>query len=215
MSSQEPVNDDQTAAAGAIDNDWVCEHYPRIHRAAWLMTGQAAEAEDLAQETFVVALDRWDTFQRRSSDSTWLYGILIRLVQRRGRSLARMRRRLVRYAERNLSLWGSSAQTEDPQQELARRQWRESVWADVARLPTAQRVAVTLRFAEGMSYQQIGDAIGCPTGTAKSRVHLGVQRLRTHFCVGSPDGNGCIDPPVKAESNQTNITREITFASPK
>jgi RNA polymerase sigma-70 factor (ECF subfamily) len=213
MSSEPPVTSDQPlgvardrpdddlapARVREIDNDWICEHYSRIYRAAWLMTGRVAEAEDLAQETFVVALDRWASFEGRSSESTWLYGILIRLVQRRGRTLARMRRRWMQYAERNGLISRSCRQAEDPQVELARRHWRESVWADVARLPASQRIAVTLRFAEEMSYQQIAETVGCATGTAKSRVHHGVKRLRRLFKrnAGSIEGEWRIDQRTK------------------
>jgi len=148
---------DYRAASGQreITNDWIAQYYPRIHRAVWMMTGDRWEAEDLAQETFVVALDRWNQFEGRSSDATWLYGILVRLAQRRTRSLSRMRRRLMQYVERNGLVQVNDLRNQDPQAELARKQWRESVWADVARLPPAQRIAVTLRFAEEMSYEQI------------------------------------------------------------
>ena len=135
IGNDQPVGNREPAGDREFDDDWVREHYGRIHRAAWLMTGQRSEAEDLAQETFVVALDRWNKFEGRSSDSTWLYVILIRLVQRHGRSLARMRRRWIQYGERNGLIQPSSGPVQDPQAELAREQWRESVWADVARLP--------------------------------------------------------------------------------
>ena len=46
-------------------------------------TGDAWAAEDLAQETFVVAIDKWDRFDNRSARSTWLYGILVQLRRRR------------------------------------------------------------------------------------------------------------------------------------
>jgi RNA polymerase sigma-70 factor (ECF subfamily) len=179
---------DQPDGVREIDNAWIREHYPRIHRAAWLMTGDPCEAEDLAQETFVVALEQWNKFEGRSSESTWLYGILMRLSQRRGRSLARMRRRLMNYVDRN-----NVIESEDPQTRLAREQWRKGVWADVARLPQRQRVAVTLRFAEGMSYEQIGEAIGCAPGTVKSRIHHGIKRLRQRLAgdliEGSAEGS--------------------------
>jgi RNA polymerase sigma-70 factor (ECF subfamily) len=179
--TDKPVRDREPKAAGEIDNAWICENYPRIHRAAWLMTGDAWEAEDLAQETFVIALDRWEKFEGRSSHATWLYGILIRLHQRRTRSLSRMRRRLAEYVLRSGATQLGSAKTENPQSKLSQQQWRESVWADVAALPSAQSIAVTLRFAEGMSYQQIAETIGCAVGTAKTRVHHGLKRLRNRL----------------------------------
>ena len=137
------------------------------------MTGDASEAEDLAQETFVIAIEKWHAFQGRSSHSTWLYGILIRLRQKRFRSLARMRRRLEKYIERS-----DPPVVDDPQIALSQSQWRESVWSAVAKLPVPQRDAVTLRYAEGLSYEQIAEVLGCACGTAKTRVHHGLKRLR-------------------------------------
>ncbi len=155
------------------DDEWIAAHYPRIHRAAWLMTGDSWEAEDLAQETFVVAIDRWDRFDGRSSRATWLYGILIRLRRRRARTFARWRRRIDEYIHRK-----EVPTTPDPKTEFAYQQWRSSVWSAVANLPDAQRDAVLLRFAEGMTYEQVAQAVGCAVGTAKTRIHHGLKRLR-------------------------------------
>lgn len=139
------------------------------------MTGDAHEAEELAQEVFLVAIDRWDRFQGRSAESTWLYGILMKLHQKRARTLRRLHRRLRDYAA---AATANGHAEPDPRSLLAVQQWRQSVWAMVARLPLDQQQAITLRFGEEMSYQQIADALGCKLGTAKTRVHHGLKRLR-------------------------------------
>lgn len=167
---------DSTDQVPVPSNDWIGEHYPRIHRAAWVMTGNVWEAEDLAQDTFVVALDRWEKFERRSSESTWLFGILIRLNQRRKRSLMRLRRRLQVHFDRHRH----EQESLDPQHLLSQQQWRDSVWAEVAKLPKPQCDAVTLRYAEGLSYDEIAAIVGCPAGTAKTRVHHGIKRLQSN-----------------------------------
>ena len=169
-----PTRKDSAADQAMPDDRWIAAHYERIHRSAWLMTGDAWEAEDLAQETFVIAIDRWDRFEGQSSRATWLYGILLHLVRRRARTLARLRKRIQRYVFQREPLV-----SEDPQIEFAKQQWRDSVWAEVAKLPESQREAVALRFAEEMSYEEIAHVTGCAVGTAKSRVHHGLKRLRT------------------------------------
>ena len=148
-----------------MSDAWIADVYPRIHRAAWAMTGNPSLADDLAQETFVTALDKWNSFHGRSSRLTWLHGILIRINRKQFRSLARFRRRIQSYWERN-----GLQESEDGGNELAIREWNESVWSEVAKLPRPQAEAITLRFASEMTYQQIGDAVGCPEGTAKTRV---------------------------------------------
>ncbi|TWU08199.1 RNA polymerase sigma factor [Stieleria varia] len=159
----------------AMDQAWIEDHYPIVHRAAWTMTGDVWAAEDLAQETFVVALDCWNGFQGRSSRLTWLYGILLRLRQRRSRTLSRLQRRIETYAGLR-----PPQRAPDPIDEQMQTEWNASVWSLVRRLPKRQADAVTLRFAQQLTYQEIADAAGCSLGTAKSRVHEGLKKLRAH-----------------------------------
>ena len=54
-------------------------------------------------------------------------------------------------------------------------EWRERL----AQLPTRQRDAIVLRHVVDLSYQEIGEVLGCPAGTAKSDVSRGLEKLRT------------------------------------
>jgi RNA polymerase sigma-70 factor (ECF subfamily) len=157
---------------------WVDSQYGLIHRAAWMMTGDAWTAEDLAQEVFVVAIDKWDQFDGRSSRSTWLYGILVRLNRRRQRTLARLGRRIKKYAYQNETERNSKQNRHDPANNLAEQSWRQSVWAEVARLPLPQREAITLRYSQELTYEEIASAVRCPVGTVKTRVHHALKRLK-------------------------------------
>jgi RNA polymerase sigma-70 factor (ECF subfamily) len=156
-----------------MDQAWIESYYPRIYRAAWLMTGSAAEASDLAQETFVTALDRWDTFDHRSRPETWMFGILLNLNRRRLRSLARLRRRAREYWDRN-----DHTTESDPAQLASQAEWRHSIWAEVAKLPRLQRDAVLLRFAEQMTLAEIAAVVKCPLGTAKTRLSHALIKLQ-------------------------------------
>jgi RNA polymerase sigma-70 factor (ECF subfamily) len=143
-----------------------------------MMTGDAWAAEDLAQEVFVVAIDKWNRFDGRSSRSTWLYGILVRLNRRHQRTLARLGRRIKNYAFQNETDRNSKQNRHDPSKNLAEQSWRQSVWAEVARLPLPQREAVTLRYSQGLSYEETAAAVGCPVGTVKTRIHHALKRLK-------------------------------------
>ena len=141
------------------------------------MTGDASAAEDLAQETLIVAMKKWNTFDGQSSRMTWLHGILIRLTRKHFRTIARVRRRIECYV-------GIRSQTDaqqDHAQQIAEQEWHSSVWAEVQKLPRRQAEAITLRFGQQMSYDAAAEALGCATGTVKSRVHLGLKRLREQF----------------------------------
>jgi RNA polymerase sigma-70 factor (ECF subfamily) len=161
--------------AGLPDDAWVNAHYDRVVRSAWLLCGNGDVAEELAQETFANAIDGWDRFEGRSEVSTWLYSILFRLHSKQRRSARRAAERLRKWFDMARS---QPAKHDDPAFQLVNRAWRESLWAEVAKLPPRQQQVVVLRFAEGFSYQQIADTCGCPLGTAKTRLHGALNRLR-------------------------------------
>ena len=151
------------------------QHFARIHRAALVLTGNPWDADDLAQETFLVLARGADRFAGRSAVYTWLYGILLNLERRERRQTGTRRRKLH-------VLWGNEA-TEDhaaPAAEtpLEVAEWKKSLWAKVAELPDGQRQALVLRFSERLSYEEIAVALECPLGTVKSRIFNGLASLR-------------------------------------
>ena len=147
--------------------------YPRIRRAAMLITGNASDAEDLAQETFLQAMRSWHRFDRRCRVETWLYAILVNLDRKRRRGYARSWRRLVMWFARRDEQEATSPETVV---ELGER--KESLWNAVSALPDPQRQAIVLRFAEGLSYEEVAAVMNCPIGTVKSRLHHGLAALK-------------------------------------
>jgi RNA polymerase sigma-70 factor (ECF subfamily) len=160
------------------------EYFARIHRAALVMTGNPWDADDLAQETFMVLAGQIDRFQGRSSIYTWLYGILLNLERRKRRREGTWRRKL-------RVLWGgdaspteAGAEAESPV-EIA--EWQRSLWAQVAKLPDGQRQTLVLRFSEHMSYEEIAEVLICPVGTVKSRMHHALASLRDRLSLLGDD----------------------------
>lgn len=151
------------------------QYFARIHRAALVLTGNPWDADDLAQETFLVLARQADQFQARSSLYTWLYGILLNL-DRRERRRHDIRRRKLKV------LWddGPSEDRSSPAAETAIEvaEWKRSLWTWVAKLPDGQRQALVLRFSEGLQYDDIANVLECPLGTVKSRIFNGLAALR-------------------------------------
>ena len=169
---------DQNSASLELDDAWIAKHYEQIHRSAWLLTGSAEQAQDLAQETFLRALKGWDSFQGRCSEATWLTAILLNLHRTQCRSLGRSLRRLQLWFE---SQDESRPKADDPAVQLAALQWRESIWSEVAKLPSQQQHAILLRFQQGLSFEEIAKVQNCPVGSAKTRVHYGLKKLRPNL----------------------------------
>jgi RNA polymerase sigma-70 factor, ECF subfamily len=149
-----------------------CECYPRIRRAALVMTGDPWEADDLAQETFLEAAKSCTRYAGRSRVETWLYAILLRLRSRRLRSKQRQRRRWLTWLDRSPPRPEPTAEAR-----LLEEEWRRSLWAAVARLPEAQQHTVVLRFSEGLTHEEIAETMHCPIGTVKSRLHHALANL--------------------------------------
>lgn len=150
-------------------------YFARIHRAALVLTGNPWDADDLAQETFLILARGADRFAGRSTIYTWLYGILLNLERRERRRIGTRRRKLQ-------VLWGNemaeerAASAAETPLEVA--EWKKSLWAKVAELPDGQRHALVLRFSERLSYEEIAIVLGCPLGTVKSRIFHGLASLR-------------------------------------
>ena len=151
-------------------------HWPRAHRAAWLVVHDAAAAEDVAQEAFLSALRSLDRFDRRRPFAPWLH----RIVINRGIDWARaheLRREL-----------GQAAAT-DPvvraAPETAVRPSDETL-AALAQLSPEQRAVVVLRHLLDFTPSEIASALELPQGTVNSRLRRGLDELRDVVDPGSP-----------------------------
>ena len=155
-----------------VSDRWIAEHYGGVFRAAWMMTGDRDEAVDLTREVFLHVVHHADQFRGDSRPSTWLHGILIRLVAHRRRWYVRTARRIRRYA---------SMQPDHAADEAvlrAREQWQASIWSHVKTLPSAQAEVVLLRYGCGHGIQEIAAIVKRPPDTVKSRLRLAVEKLR-------------------------------------
>lgn len=151
------------------------EYFPRIHRAALVLCGNPWDADDLAQETFLVMAKQQEQFEGRSSLYTWLYGILLNLDRRERRRYG-MRRRKLQVLWDNEPSEPRTSPAADTAAEVS--EWKNSLWGRVAQLPDGQRQALVLRFSEQLRYDEIAEALDCPLGTVKSRIFHGLLALR-------------------------------------
>lgn len=143
------------------------------------MLSDPAQAEDAAQEIFLKAYRSLAQFRGRSAFSTWLYRIASRhcldLLRRRARGpLLSWDDLLERHGEAVESLVSGRAEGGDPLEaaDLARRL--------IATLPPDQRAALVLRESQGLTYQEIAEAMDCSLDSAKARLRRARENLR-HF----------------------------------
>lgn len=155
------------------------QHGRAIFRLAYRMTGNEEDAEDMVQETFLKAYRQIDGFDARSSFSTWLYRIASNCC------LDLIRKRKIREHKRERSpdpdrdlLASVPAQTPGPERELLNSQISKSVNAALDELSAQERAAFVLRHFEGLSIEEIGQALGTGTSATKHSIFRAVQKLR-------------------------------------
>ena len=142
------------------------------HRTAYLITGQAAEAEDAAQQAFVKAYRALDRFDPDRPFRPWL----LRIVGNEARNL---RRSAGRRASMELALVRQPEILEpSPEQEAVARERRELLLRALAGLNEADRQVVALRYFLDLSEAEMAVVLGVAPGTVKSRLSRALGRLR-------------------------------------
>ena len=143
------------------------EHIPRLRRYARALTGEAARADDLVQDTLERALAKLDLWRPGSDMRAWLFTLMHNLFVNQVRSSgAQAHCDLDEAAE--LPVSGSQLDA------LAVR----DIHAAIARLPTEQREVILLVGLEQFGYAEAAQILGVPLGTVMSRLSRGRERLR-------------------------------------
>jgi RNA polymerase sigma-70 factor (ECF subfamily) len=131
-----------------------------------------SEAQDVAQDTFIKAYRALGDFRGDSAFYTWLYRIAINTAK--NYLLSRSRRHFdyeidVQDAEQ-VENAPQLKNIETPENLLMNEQIVAVIKSAIERLPEEMRIAITLREFEGMSYEEIAEAMDCPIGTVRSRI---------------------------------------------
>lgn len=145
------------------------------HKIAGLISRYIAdwsEVQDVAQETFIRAFRALANFRGDSQFYTWLYKIAVNTAK--NHLVAQKRRPPTDDVDAGDAEQYASGErlrsTDTPEHELLRQEIEQTVTATVARLPEELRAAITLREVDGLSYEEIAEAMGCPIGTVRSRI---------------------------------------------
>jgi RNA polymerase sigma-70 factor, ECF subfamily len=165
-----------------------------LFRQAVMLAGDPTMAEDLVSETLVAAWTSFARFNGKCRLSTWLYAILL---HRHQKAIRRARARPI-----SLS-WLPFFQADEldrrsmdqvcPEPSPAETTTQKEAFAHLRRcieqLPEKHRQVIWFRFFEGSSLEEIAAALGCSTGTVKSRLHHALEKLRK-MNVNLPDMKG-------------------------
>ncbi len=153
------------------------QHQDRIFRLAYGLLGNAADAEEAAQDALKYALVNIGRFDATKSQfSTWLHTITVSRCRDRQR-----RKQLSR-----LSLWKWLHQGQNvrdtastPERTAVTAETHTEIWQAVQSLSQPLREVVILRFWAGHTFREIAEILDCPVATAQSRIRLAYPKLRT------------------------------------
>jgi RNA polymerase sigma-70 factor (ECF subfamily) len=150
----------------------VDRHAPGLYAAALSLVGRAADAEDLLQETFAGAFRGLGRFEGRSSVKTWLTAILVRRAAMHRRRAGRKDARLIPLSA---AAGGTAA---DRPSATGTVDARLDVMDAIRSLRPEHREAIVLRELQGLSYDEMAEALGVPRGTVESRLFRARRALR-------------------------------------
>jgi RNA polymerase sigma-70 factor (ECF subfamily) len=132
-----------------------------------------SEAEDVVQDVFLTLWRKPDCFDpQRGTGRAWLLTVV------RNRSMDHLRRRFPREDVAGLAERLPDPQSPDVLADLQAADQSDLLWGQVDRLPPCQADLIRRAFVSGQTHQEIADETGLPLGTVKSRIRLGLDKLR-------------------------------------
>jgi RNA polymerase sigma-70 factor (ECF subfamily) len=151
----------------------VKQHQEKAFRLAYLLMGDADEAEDIVQEAFIRALGNMERFDTTRPFRPWLLSITANLARNRHRTIARYLAalsRLLRAEPAPASNTGEASSVQECEAQI--------LWQAVRRLSTNDQEIIYLRYFLDLSEAEMAATLNIAPGTVKSRLHRALKRLR-------------------------------------
>ena len=166
-------------------------HESRMYAVALRMCGNREDAQDCLQEAMIRIYRAMGSFKGQSSFATWAYRITMNSC------LDELRRRKNRQATSLDALldvgFSPADEVNTPERYSLAEEKKRALERAIAELPEDMKAAVVLRDVQGLSYEEIADALQANVGTIKSRISRGREKLR-QILVKQPElfGNGSV-----------------------
>ncbi|HVK28255.1 MAG TPA: SigE family RNA polymerase sigma factor [Nocardioides sp.] len=167
-----------TSEAPAFDS-WVAARGPALLRLAYVITGNAADAEDVVQDALSRALPRWERISRVEDVDAYVKRMVVNAHTSWWRKFRRRESPSPAVQPDGVVAGPGDGPGHDERQRL---------WAACRALPEAQRTAVVLRYYEQLEYDEIAALTGVAEGTVRSRVSRGLAVLRAGLVPGADGG---------------------------
>ncbi|MGD6834428.1 RNA polymerase sigma factor SigW [Sutcliffiella halmapala] len=152
----------------------------KIFQLVYRMTGNAHEAEDVAQEAFIRAYININSYDTNRKFSTWLYRIATNLT------IDRIRKKKPDYyldaevaGTDGLTMYSQvAADIALPEEEVESMELQGEIQKQILKLPDKYRSVIVLKYIDELSLIEISEILEIPVGTVKTRIHRGREALR-------------------------------------
>ncbi len=157
--------------------EYIEEYGKDVYSFCVYLTRSRQDADDLYQQTFLVAFEK-NEIDEAQKPVSYLLSIAANLWnnQKRKTMWRKKKANIIYFQEENLEQIAEDA--ESVEEALIRRDERETVRKEVDKLPDKMRVVILMYYMEQLSIDEIAKALGIPTGTVKSRLHQAKARLK-------------------------------------
>jgi RNA polymerase sigma-70 factor (ECF subfamily) len=151
------------------------QYHKKVYGIAYGVVRQREDALDIVQEVFIKLFRSIRNFKGKSKFYTYLYRLVVNTAIDHVRKTGR-------YAVSSLDQEGVPQPEEEfekrPDRILLHKELEGRVNSAMDKLPVDQRMALLLREVEGLSYQEMAEAMGCSIGTVMSRLHYGRKKMQ-------------------------------------
>jgi RNA polymerase sigma-70 factor, ECF subfamily len=163
---------------GLIDVDFdefYSRGYRRCSALGYVLTGSAADADDLVQEAFSIAYRRWFEIAAYDDPLAWVRKVMVNNAMSRGRRLRREVLAMARFGNRPLVV---PPAIDERDREL---------WQMVSKLPKQQAAAIALHYVDDLSVESISKVLGCSEGSVKTHLSRGRHGLASQLAASSKE----------------------------
>jgi RNA polymerase sigma-70 factor (ECF subfamily) len=151
------------------------KYHKRVYGIAYGVVRQREEALDIVQEVFIKLFRSIKNFKGRSQFYTYLYRMVMNTAIDHARKAGKQ---FVSSLDEEGSFEPSDNAERGPERMLLQKELEGRVKLAMDKLPPEQKAALIFRDVEGLSYQEMSEAMGCSIGTVMSRLHYGRRRVQ-------------------------------------
>jgi RNA polymerase sigma-70 factor (ECF subfamily) len=151
------------------------KYHKKVYRIAYGVVRQREDALDIVQEVFIKLFRSIKNFQGRSHFYTYLYRMVMNTAIDHARKSGK---KFASSLDEEGSFEPSDGVEKGPERVFLQKELEERVKRAMDKLPAEQKAALIFRDMEGLSYQEMAEAMGCSIGTVMSRLHYGRKKMQ-------------------------------------